>query len=86
VTRTEILLAMHAKPPRSLFYTMQLGGATAPLSRMEADGLIRSQSRYSGRMRQRDWYLTDEQHSSLSFLFADSARALPDKRTEVGHD
>lgn len=72
MTRTEILLTMHAKEPRSLFYTMQLGGSMAQLRKMEAEGLIRSSSRY-GRGRQRDWYLTEEQHAALAFLF-DEAR------------
>lgn len=67
MTRTEILLTMQAKEPRSLFYTMQLGGSMKQLRAMECEGLIKSCSRY-GKGRQRDWYLTDEQHAALNFL------------------
>lgn len=69
MTRAEIILKMGEKPPRSLFYTMQLGGSGRQLAKMEAEGLIRSQRRY-GRCRhpQRDWYLTEEQHAALKFL------------------
>jgi DNA-binding PadR family transcriptional regulator len=81
VTRTEILMTMHEREPRCLFYTMQLGGNMRQLSKMEAAGLIRSYSRH-GRGRQRDWYLTEEQHEALSFLFAEeplsSAMQSPD--------
>lgn len=69
MTRTEVLLTMHDKPPRRLFYTMQLGGSMAQLRKMEAEGLICSIPRY-GRGRQRDWYLTEEQRAALRFLFA----------------
>ena len=69
MTKTEVLLTMHKREPRRLFYTMELGGNMRQLSSMEAEGLIKSCSRY-GRGRQRDWYLTEEQHKSLSFLFA----------------
>lgn len=69
MTRTEILLTMHAQISRRIFRTMQLGGNVKQLRAMEDEGLIKSQSRYGGRMRQRNWYLTDEQHKALSFLF-----------------
>jgi hypothetical protein len=62
MTEAEILLTMRAKEPRYLFYTMELGGNMRQLSKMEADGLIRSQRRY-GRGRQRHWYLTEQQHA-----------------------
>jgi hypothetical protein len=71
MTRAEILLTMLDKPPRRLFYTMELGGNMRQLAKMEAEGLIRSQSRY-GRGRQRDWYLSEDQHAAGSFLFADA--------------
>lgn len=72
MTRTEILLTMHEKPARSLFYTMQLGGNMKQLANMESEGLIRSQSRY-GKGRQRDWYLSEDQHKTLSFMFDEPA-------------
>jgi hypothetical protein len=66
--KTEILLTMHKEVPRRLFKTMQLGGNMRQLAQMEDEGLICSQRRYrSGR--QRDWFLSEEQHGSLSFLF-----------------
>lgn len=71
MTKTEILLAMHKKAPLSLFCTMQIGGNMRQLSKLEADGLVSSQHRYSRGGRQRDWYLSEEQHASLSFLFAE---------------
>jgi hypothetical protein len=69
MTKTEILITMHAKEPLSLFYTMQLGGNMRQLATMEDEGLISSQPRRR-RGRQRDWYLNDEQHAALAFLFA----------------
>jgi hypothetical protein len=77
MTRTEILLTMHDKPARSLFYTMQIGGSVAQLSKMEAEGLIQSQSRY-GKGRQRDWYLSDDQHAALSFMFEPRSVSIDD--------
>ena len=68
MTKTEVLLKMHEREPRRLFYTMELGGSMARLRKMEDEGLIRSQSRYGGRGRQRDWYLDEEQHSALGFM------------------
>lgn len=76
MTRTEILLTMHAQISRRIFHTMQLGGNVKQLQAMEDEGLISSQSRYGGRMRQRNWYLSDEQHAALSFLFAEPADRL----------
>lgn len=61
MTQAEILETMRRKEPSSLFYTMELGGNMRQLSKMEAEGLITSQSRH-GRGRQRDWYMTEEQH------------------------
>jgi hypothetical protein len=60
MTRDEIIDVMLGKEPHSLFYTMELGGNMRQLSKMEAEGLIRSQSRH-GHGRQRDWYLSDVQ-------------------------
>lgn len=71
MTRSEILLAMADKQPRHLFKTMQLGGSASVLRKMEDEGLLKSQRRYLGGDRQRDWYLTEEQHHALSFLMAD---------------
>ncbi len=81
MTRTEILMKMHAEVSRRLFRTMQLGGSAATLRKMEDEGLIRSQSRYGGRMRQRDWYLSEEQHAALGFLFAETGDSTsPDEK------
>ncbi|WP_157100257.1 hypothetical protein [Rhodoplanes sp. Z2-YC6860] len=74
MTRTEILLTMHAQISRRIFRTMQLGGNVKQLTAMENEGLICSQSRYR-RGRQRDWFLSDEQHAALGFLFGNSSRA-----------
>lgn len=71
MTRTEILLTMHGEISRRIFRTMQLGGNVKQLQTMEAEGLISSQSRYGGGHRQRNWFLSDEQHAALSFLFAE---------------
>lgn len=65
MTKTEILFTMLVHPPRQLFHTMSLGGNMAQLSKMEAEGLICSQPRD----RQRDWYLSNEQHAAGTFLF-----------------
>lgn len=73
MTRTEILLTMHAQISRRIFRTMELGGNTKQLEAMEDEGLISSQSRYGGRHRQRNWFLSDEQHGALGFLFGETA-------------
>ncbi len=71
MTKTEILLRMHRRPARRLFYTMELGGSVAQLKKMEAEDLLRSEPRYSRRGgRQLNWYLDEEQHSALGFILA----------------
>lgn len=65
MTRDQIIQTMLTKEPLRLFYTMELGGNMRQLSKMQDDGLICSQSRY-GRGRQRDWYLSEEQHAKHS--------------------
>lgn len=62
MTRDEIVAKMLAKPPRTIFYPMQLGASTAQLRKMEDAGLISSQRRYMGGSPQRDYYLSHEQH------------------------
>ena len=64
MTQEQIIKTMLTKEPRRLFYTMQLGGSGRQLAKMEASGLLRSSSRYGGRHRQRDWYLTEQQHAA----------------------
>lgn len=66
MSREEILAKMLTKEPEMLFHTMPLGGSAAQLRRLEAEGAISSQARYSGRHRQRDWYLTPQQHAAAS--------------------
>lgn len=63
MTTQEIIRLMLTREPLQLFRSMQLGGRISQLAKMEADGLIRSQKRYLGGNRQRDWYLTEEQHA-----------------------
>ena len=71
MTKTEILMKMHTKEPRRLFYTMELGGSMVRLRKMEEEGLLHSCARYGRRGgRQRDWYLDEEQHSALGFMLA----------------
>lgn len=71
MTKTEILLTMHAKEPLRTFRAMQLGGSNKTLAKMEDEGLISSESRYGGRHRQRNYYLTEAQHAALGYLFTD---------------
>ncbi len=73
MTRTEILLTMHAEISRRIFRTMQLGGNTRQLEAMEEEGLISSESRYGGRHRQRNWFLSDDQHAALAFMFGETS-------------
>lgn len=75
MTRTEILLTMHEQISRRTFRTMQLGGNTRQLETMEAEGLISSESRGGRGRDRRNWFLSDEQHAMLSFLFADPDRS-----------
>lgn len=72
MTRTEVLLTMHAEISRRIFRTMQLGGNVRQLEAMEAEGLISSESRGGRGRDKRNWFLSDEQHAALSFLFADT--------------
>ncbi len=73
MTRTEILMVMHRRPARRLFYTMELGGSMVQLGKMECEGLLRSEIRYGKRGgRKRNWYLDEEQHKAISFMFADT--------------
>jgi len=76
MTRTEILLTMHAEISRRIFRTMQLGGSTKQLEAMEGEGLISSEARYGHGLRQRNWFLSDEQHAALTVLFSDSEKSL----------
>lgn len=71
MTRTEILITMHDQIPRRIFRTMQLGGNMRQLVAMEAEGLISSESRVGRGRDRRNWFLSDEQHAALSFLFAE---------------
>ncbi len=75
MTRTEILLTMHADISRRIFRTMQLGGNARQLEAMEADGLISSESRGGRGADLRNWFLSDEQHAALTFLFAEPSAA-----------
>lgn len=70
MTRDEIITKMLTKEPRRIFHSMELGGNVRQLTAMQDDGLIRSQSRYGGRLRQRDWFLTDEQHADATLAKA----------------
>jgi DNA-binding PadR family transcriptional regulator len=66
MTRDQIIDTMLTKEPRRLWYPMQLGGNGRQLANMEAEGLIQSSSRYGGGHRQRDYYLTEQQHAAAS--------------------
>lgn len=81
MTKTEIMLTMHAQISRRIFRTMELGGNAPQLQAMEDEGLISSEPRYRGRHKQRNWFLSDDQHAALTFLFAEPERAL-----ENSHD
>lgn len=83
MTRTEVLLTMHAQISRRIFRTMELGGNVRQLQAMEDEGLISSESRYGGRHRQRNWFLSDEQHAALSFLFLEDG-STPALASAVG--
>jgi hypothetical protein len=70
MTRDEILLKMRTKEPDMLWHTMALGGSTKQLLKMEAEGLISSQRRYSRtRHPQRDWYMTAAQYAEVTLTF-----------------
>ena len=64
--RAEIMAKMLTKEPSHLWYPMEFGGNVRQLQRMEDDGLIKSQRRYLGGNRQRDFYRTDEQHAAAT--------------------
>lgn len=77
MTRTEILLTMHDQISRRIFRTMQLGGNTRQLEAMEDEGLISSESRGGRGRDRRNWFLSDEQHAALAFLFGESDKPSP---------
>ena len=61
----EVLAKMRTKPPRTIWYPMQLAqSGAAQLRRMEDKGLVSSQRRYGGNERQRDYFLTEAQHKT----------------------
>jgi len=79
MTRTEVLFTMHAEISRRIFRTMQLGGNTRQLEAMEDEGLISSESRGGRGRDRRNWFLSDEQHAALSFMFGESEALTPAK-------
>ncbi len=80
MTRTEVLLTMHEQISRRIFRTMQLGGNTRQLEAMEAEGLISSESRGGRGRDRRNWFLSDEQHAALSFMFGEAETLAPAER------
>lgn len=63
MSRTNILLKMHKRPPGTLHSTRSIGGNLELLDSMENDGLISAKSN--------GWFLSKNQHAAFGFLLGE---------------